>query len=88
MVELTSDYDSKAAGWVERAPTEWQCTCGAWLPVGYSRHPHYTTTPKPFEALYAMRRAAEAGLSGAASDSFEAELITTYVLRTKGMPTR
>lgn len=69
-------------------PIEWQCTCGAWVPVGYSRHSHFALRPAPFEHLHAMRIAAEAGLSGVVPDALESELITTHVLRTKEMPTR
>lgn len=69
-------------------PTEWQCTCGAWVPVGYSAHPHVAPKALDFEQLHAMRSAAEAGLSGVVPDALNDDVTITKVLRTKEMPTR
>lgn len=70
------------------APIEWQCTCGRWIPVGYSQHVHADTTEPTFEQMHAMRRAAEAGLEGVVPDAFTATAQRTVILRTKEMPTR
>lgn len=67
--------------------TEWQCTCGKWVPIGYSRCVHSTPRQPAFADLHAMRLAQEAGLSGVVPDVTET-FDVTYVLRTKDMPTR
>lgn len=70
------------------SPTEWQCTCGTWIPVGYSRHTHFAAKPAAFQDWHAMRIAEEAGLKGVVPDAAETELVATHVLRTKDMPVR
>lgn len=67
-------------------PTEWQCTCGAWVPIAYGRHPHLKTTPPAFADLHAARIAQESGL--AVPDATEGETVLQYVWRTLEMPTR
>lgn len=71
----------------EAPPTEWQCTCGKWVPIGYSRCTHLH--PKPLtltlEQMHEMRRRDELGLLHG-TDLDEVEI--THVLRTKDMPTR
>lgn len=69
-----------------RDVTEWQCTCGAWVPMAYGRHPHLKTTPAAFADLHAARIAQEAGLS--VPDATEGETVLQYVWRTPEMPTR
>lgn len=76
-----------AAEAAPRLALEWQCTCGAWVPVGYGRHSHYAAKPVKFEDLIAMRVASEAGLEGVVPDVLDAGEITN-VYRTKEMPTR
>lgn len=69
--------------------TEWQCTCGKWVPIGWSRHPHFwAAEAASFEQLHAMRRAQEAGLSRIVPDALAGAQPVTYVLRAKDMPTR
>lgn len=67
--------------------TEWQCICGKWVPIGYSRHTHAVPKRPAFSDLHAMRLAQEAGLLGVVPDALDAIEIT-HVLRTKEMPTR
>lgn len=67
-------------------PTEWQCTCGTWVPMAYGRHPHLHTAPAAFADLHAARIAQEAGLS--VPDATEGETVLQYVWRTPEMPTR
>lgn len=71
-------------------PTEWQCPCGAWVPIGYSRHPHVVSRQKTFEELHAGRANHESGMILEAMalhpDADKVDIIN--VLRTKDMPTR
>lgn len=70
------------------SPTEWQCTCGRWIPVGYSQHVHAEAVEPSFEKMVEMRRAAEAGLEGVVPDAFTTAAERTVILRTKDMPVR
>lgn len=70
------------------SPIEWQCTCGRWIPVGYSQHVHAEAPEPSFAQMHDMRRAAEAGLEGVVPDAFTTAAERTVVLRTKEMPTR
>ena len=68
--------------------TEWQCTCGAWLPRGYSHHPHVETKAASLADLRAMRAAQESGLTGVVPDALNTETTVTRVWRTKEMAVR
>lgn len=68
------------------APTEWQCSCGAWVPVGYARHPHVQQTrPRSAAELIEQRRRMEMGQQG---DIALDDTIVTHEWRTKDHPTR
>ena len=69
-------------------PIEWQCTCGKWIPVGFSRHVHMEERRPTFDQMHEMRRAQESGLSGITPDYFEKQHSTETVFRTKDMPVR
>lgn len=69
-------------------PTEWQCSCGAWVPVGYSHHPHVETQRATLAQMLEMRRAAESGLTGVIPDALDGETKVTRCWRTKESPTR
>lgn len=72
----------------DRPLSEWQCTCGAWVPIGYSRHPHFKAKSPRFEDLHAMRIAMEAGLEGVVPDVLADDCEVTTVWRTKESPVR
>lgn len=69
-------------------PSEWQCTCGAWVPIGYSHHPHTVAKEVKFADLHAMRVAQEAGLEGVVPNVLNDDMEVVRVWRTKEMPTR
>lgn len=68
--------------------THWQCTCGYWIPVGFSSHGHVATKEPTFAELHEMRRAHESGLTGVVSDAMETKVEVTRVFRDKKMPVR
>jgi hypothetical protein len=68
--------------------TEWQCPCGAWVPVAWSHHPHVETKSASLADLKAMRAAQEAGLTGVVPDALAAEGVVRRVWRTKESRTR
>lgn len=76
-------------GWPTE-PTEWQCTCGTWVPIGYSRHSHVVSKRLSFEELHAARARHESGMILAGMSLLpDADTVEiTHVLRTKEMPTR
>lgn len=69
------------------APTEWQCACGAWVPVGYGRHPHVKVKPASIGAMRGYRAMIEAGLVGSA-DPTDNDAEITYAWRTAESPVR
>lgn len=72
----------------DKPATQWQCTCGKWIDVGWSHHPHIETEHATLAEMHAMRRAQESGLSGIVPDALERETKITKVFRTKEMPVR
>lgn len=68
--------------------TEWQCTCGAWIGVGWSMHQHVETKQATLAEMHEMRRAIETGLLNITPDVLDRETVVPKVFRTKGMPTR
>lgn len=42
-------------------PLEWQCPCGAWLPIAYGRHTHFIVREPTLEEMVAGRRVQEMG---------------------------
>ncbi len=62
-------------------PTEWQCSCGKWVPIGFGRHTHVELLPLPTADMIAARA------EGHSFDTMEAAKMT-WVYRNKGHETR
>lgn len=85
-VRAKHPYGCRCEACLEHLPddTEWQCTCGKWVPIGYSRHTHLYPKPLTLEQMHEMRRRDPTLQHVPDIDDVE----IAHVLRTKDMPTR